>query len=770
MNSSYSRLVRVAAWIGLGILAAEGYAQLPLQPYASYWKPDTAPNSLLAYDYDSDPDAQFNKGSVPLATRISNPALQANPHARPNEARVMSLAAFNGTSNNPSQGSNEQRYYAFSHWQYLDALVFWGGSAGEGNILAPNGPIIDAAHRNGVPVYGNIFLPPTVFGGDINRLSDLVQKSPDGSFPVADKLIDIAQRNRFDGWFINQETEGASSTLAAQTREFLRYMEQNSSLDIVWYDSMLESGQIAWQGALNSVNNSYFEGSAAGSADRAADSMFLDFRWSPNSLVSSANYAARLGRNRYELYAGVNVEGAGWNQTGEPLDQIFPEGQPHRTSMGFYRPEWTLNQSSTVADFYDRESSFWTGANHDPSDTSGTVGSAGWKGVAHYVPEKSPISGGPFVTNFNMGQGSNYWIDGQFARAGQWNNLSLQDIVPTWRWLIDAASNPLSPAIDFTDAYNGGSSLRVTGALTSTNDLRLYMTDLPVTADTNLQVAFKTEAAGAQSNMQVLVAFADDPTNFTAVPVGASTGAGWELKSLPLGAYAGKTISQIGLRFAGQDPSYDIKIGRLGVIEGAADPVAAPENLTLLDYGVITNRVLTLRLTWEHSPDYATDDSNGVYYYQVFKVDPDGHRDFLGGTLNNSFFVRRVFRSSSDPEFTIEVVAVSEEFGVSSASSFVLDWDSLPTGLPGDYNNDGVVDAADYTVWRDNLGAEAGALANNPYPITIGQQQYQTWRDNYGAQAEPPAGLLAAPEPSAVMLLAVISLGFMAAGQRRRLG
>ena len=48
-------------------------------------------------------------------------------------------------------------YFAFNYWQYTDLLVFWGGSAGEGIILAPNPGVIDAAHRNGVPVLGTIF-------------------------------------------------------------------------------------------------------------------------------------------------------------------------------------------------------------------------------------------------------------------------------------------------------------------------------------------------------------------------------------------------------------------------------------------------------------------------------------------------------------------------------------------------------------------------------------------------------------------------------------
>lgn len=45
---------------------------------------------------------------------------------------------------------------------------------------------------------------------------------------------------------------------------------------------------------------------------------------------------------------------------------------------------------------------------------------------------------------------------------------------------------------------------------------------------------------------------------------------------------------------------------------------------------------------------------------------------------------------------------------------FQLRGDLVSTVLAGDYNEDGIVNMADYTVWRDNLGA-VGPLANDPY-------------------------------------------------------
>ena len=39
-------------------------------------------------------------------------------------------------------------------------------------------------------------------------LDTFLSQEKDGSFPLADKLIEVAKIYGFDGWFINQETEG----------------------------------------------------------------------------------------------------------------------------------------------------------------------------------------------------------------------------------------------------------------------------------------------------------------------------------------------------------------------------------------------------------------------------------------------------------------------------------------------------------------------------------------------------------------------------------
>ena len=76
-------------------------------------------------------------------------------------------------------------------------------------------------------------------------------------------------------------------------------------------------------------------------------------------------------------------------------------------------------------------------------------------------------------------------------------------------------------------------------------------------------------------------------------------------------------------------------------------------------------------------------------------------------------------------------------------------------GLDGDYNGDGVVDAGDYTVWRDTLnstGPDLPADGNND--MVVDSQDYDIWRSNFGAsQAAANLGATSVPEPSSVLLL-----------------
>lgn len=80
------------------------------------------------------------------------------------------------------------------------------------------------------------------------------------------------------------------------------------------------------------------------------------------------------------------------------------------------------------------------------------------------------------------------------------------------------------------------------------------------------------------------------------------------------------------------------------------------------------------------------------------------------------------------------------------------------TPVPGDYNSDGVTNAADYTVWRDTLNQNVvvGSGADGHANGVIDAEDYAVWKDHFGATLAGGGSGLGSetvPEPGSVLLL-----------------
>lgn len=88
----------------------------------------------------------------------------------------------------------------------------------------------------------------------------------------------------------------------------------------------------------------------------------------------------------------------------------------------------------------------------------------------------------------------------------------------------------------------------------------------------------------------------------------------------------------------------------------------------------------------------------------------------------------------------------------------------------GDYNGSGRVDAADYTVWRNNVGQPGSTLlnrdpANGAGPV--GQNDYSSWKLNFGSGTGGAGSVTSAAVPEPVGWLLFMS-AFTALGLSRR--
>lgn len=676
-------VVMLAGAIGFG-----GTPAAAEQPYSSYWYPDT----LLSWSPAADKDARFNRGTVKLQHQRFV-GEKANPNDK-EEVKVVAIASmYPSTSGAPSQGSDRFHTYTFSYWQYIDKLVMWGGSAGEGLIMPPSADVIDAAHKNGVPVYGTVFLPQTEHGGKIQWLRDLLQQREDGSFPVADKLIEAAAYYGFDGWFINQETQGGTAEDAARMAAFLAYLQQHkkSGMEILWYDSMIKEGPVKWQGALTDQNAMFFQSGQ----QRLSDSMFLDFRWQYKDeqdgkydyitpFLNSPAKAAELGRSPYDLYAGIDVEAKGYEgRYNWPV--LFPDHSQPVTSLGLYRPDWTFNSAETHDEFMEKEQIFWVGPAKDPSNPAlaNAGDSLAWRGIAHDVPEKSVITGTEFMTHFNTGNGQMFAVDGKAVRSREWSNRSLQDLLPTWRWIVqsDGKGSQLQPDFDFAKAYYGGSSLKLAGELKkgSTAEVKLYKTKIPVEPQTEVELIYTNRFADAK--LQVGLAFSDAPAQYEFYDlekVGETReGQDWVRGNIRLNKHKGRTITGISLRVQplADVPAYQTNIGRLAVISEKDRPKKPKQvkELKMIESDFRDGIYGDARLSWQ--PPTQDED---ILYYQIYRVHPNGKYELMGMTGNNVYYIPEMKRAEKETTSKIAVIPVNRHYEQGKEARVNLQWPAYP--------------------------------------------------------------------------------------------
>jgi hypothetical protein len=105
-----------------------------------------------------------------------------------------------------------------------------------------------------------------------------------------------------------------------------------------------------------------------------------------------------------------------------------------------------------------------------------------------------------------------------------------------------------------------------------------------------------------------------------------------------------------------------------------------------------------------------------------------------------------------------------------------LDELTSPPVLPGDYNVDGSVDAADYVVWRATIGQTGPGLpADGNRDLSVDGSDYDIWKANFRKIATSPAEArsqqFAVPEAATLPMIAVmavlLALGWAAGTSRR---
>jgi hypothetical protein len=132
---------------------------------------------------------------------------------------------------------------------------------------------------------------------------------------------------------------------------------------------------------------------------------------------------------------------------------------------------------------------------------------------------------------------------------------------------------------------------------------------------------------------------------------------------------------------------------------------------------------------------------------------------------DNRFTTAQVYQLTGAQAASIRAADLA--VGASNQFNYLMPAMSVTTlvlsTLSGDYNADGAVNAADYVVWRKNLGS-AAVLGNGDDTAGVGIDDYVRWREHFGQTTAGAAGSLGdfseVPEPKcgALLLIGLIQL------------
>ncbi|TWT86501.1 hypothetical protein Mal64_33270 [Pseudobythopirellula maris] len=188
------------------------------------------------------------------------------------------------------------------------------------------------------------------------------------------------------------------------------------------------------------------------------------------------------------------------------------------------------------------------------------------------------------------------------------------------------------------------------------------------------------------------------------------------------------------------------------------NPIAESIAATVSPQVAVGPRLLTTR------SNGSTDTHN--YFVLDDDTDPDDASQAADGVYLAAMRLRAEGLRASEPFYLL--------FGTLSVSLATLNDTAAPWVeervdsliLAGDYNRDGVVDAADFTVWRDHLGASDDLMVDGDGDLVVDEDDYQIWVDHFGEAADfGQSASLSVPEPN---LLGGVLITVVVGGLSRR--
>ena len=566
----------------------------------------------------------------------------------------------------------------FSMWNYTNLFGSWN----HGLFQAP-GSWVDAAHKNGTDILSGMKFFDTTGGrqgfaaGWVNLIKT---KNADGTFKYTRPLIHLLQFLGMDGINYNFEDNGYSDNDVVKFHQSLyEYAKQQNFNDfhVVIYtgNATLTSGN----------SRALFAETNAKTSDLMLNYMGDDFSY---NMGSSVREAKRVTGSTKGLYAGVWIVtmNRGWNRLndGDSKECGICLWGEHAQSR-FWSYNTGGNAQERMSNYQMLLERGFSGGNRNPAVrpaisryghnwewSNGVAPLSTFAGLASWIPERSAINGKlPFSTYFNTGAGEVYTYKGK-KTAGSWYNMSNQDIVPTYRWLVynggtENVSTNVQPEFTYEDSYTGGSCLKLTGKGTaSSTDIVLYKTNLTGTSGAiKAQVAIKTgKDTPANSNLALIVRLKNS-NQWKEFDVNGTTDSKWVEHTVALtGLSSTDVIDRIGLRVKNVDEQYKLLVGKLAIVD---DFTATPEAVKDLRIQVKEENKASLSVKASWALNSAADDkvvynddANVDHFEVLYKNGENGTVSEIGRTSQWATYIGDIEMAEADQPF-IGVRSVSKD-------------------------------------------------------------------------------------------------------------
>jgi len=617
-------------------------------------------------------DLEFVRSHVRHGVIIDDQDNQLLPGVKNTRRLWMNLpmGSAKGIGGYPSTNVGDDTY---TMWNYTHLFGSWN----HGLFQAP-GAWVDAAHQNGTDILSGIkfFESWTEGAGDAAYSKLISEKNSDGTYKWVKPLISILQFFGADGINYNWEDNSYSNTdIVAFHKALYKEAEARGM-------KHFHIGLYTQQATLTANNANALFGNADG---RTADT-FLNY--SGNDFISSMQMRASETQAKNAmgttdgLYCGtwiVTMNRSWTNLAGREIGAVL--WGEHNSSRF-----WSNNVGNDAKEFQTNyqmlQERAISGGNRNPANRpkmQNKDNEWGWKGttpplstfggLATYFPERSAIQGKlPFHTYFSTGIGEIYTYHGK-KTAGNWYNMSTQDLVPTYRWLVyksgsTTATNTVQPELTIEDAYMGGSCLKLTGKATAEGaDIILYRTKLTGNSGKPYaKVAVKTGVEGnVETNLYLIVKVG---STWKEYPVGSTNGKTWEEKTIQLSDIStADQIDFVGLRVKGTADNYKVYVGEIQLNDDVKTTPAGVKDL-VAEVKKETLHKLSIKLVWAMdkagaSPFLTYNDEGNVDHFEVlYKNGTNGRASVISHVKGWSAYVGDIPMAEGEkPVFGVRAVS-----------------------------------------------------------------------------------------------------------------